>query len=131
MRLKYPTPNKIIETNKFVLNRIVVKKADKPQVLSYSKIEDSLRLCKSTKGDAYDKASCLLVSLTKNHVFASGNRRTALVITKTFLSENKLPHSFKNNGDEAEVLRDIRYGRYDHDEIKKWIKTGKRIYSFK
>jgi len=39
-------------------------------------------------GDAYEKATCLLVGLTKKHAFDSGNRRMAYAATRLFLEAN-------------------------------------------
>ena len=80
-KIKYPTTDEIVEINKLVLREIKVKKADKPELLSYSALMESIEKCETTEGDVYAKASILLKSLVLKHPFASGNRRTALVVT--------------------------------------------------
>jgi len=38
--------------------------------------------------DVLDKASCYMRSLARNHAFQNGNKRTALLVTVTFLEKN-------------------------------------------
>lgn len=38
--------------------------------------------------DILDKASCYMRSLARNHAFQNGNKRTALLVTVTFLEKN-------------------------------------------
>ena len=126
----YPTPEKIIEINKLVLVRIKVKKADKPDLLSYSALNEVIKNCKSEKGDIYDKAVCLLKGITQKHPFASGNRRTAFVVTEDFLIENKAQAKFKNNQKDAKIFKGVREGYYSDEELRNWIKKGE-IREFK
>ena len=129
-KIVYPTPEKIIEINKIVLNRIKVKKADKPEILSYTALIETIEICKNKKGDIYDKAVCLLKGITQRHPFASGNRRTAFVVTEDFLIENKKEAKFQNSEKEAKVFKGIREGYYSDQEITDWIKDGE-IREFK
>ena len=124
-KIKYPTTDELVEINKLVLIEIKVKKADKPELLSYSALKNCIENCENTEGDVYAKASILLKSLVLKHPFASGNRRTALVATKKFLLDNNVESKLKNDEEEAKVLKKIRYGEYKDEEIKEWLKTGK------
>ena len=63
VKIIYPTIDKIIEYNLIILNIIKVKKADKPEVLSYEKIKKVIGECKKCNGDIYDKAAILLKGL--------------------------------------------------------------------
>ena len=54
----------------------------------------------------------MLKFLVLKHPFASGNRRTALVVTKKFLLDNNVESKLKNDREEAKVLKQIRYGEY-------------------
>ena len=76
-RTKYPSPEEVVKLNEIALMEIKVKKADKPVLLSKSKIDGIIHKCKYTKGDIYDKAVCLIQAIIQEHPFASGNRRTA------------------------------------------------------
>ena len=87
-KIVYPTEEKIIEYNFLALELIRVKKADKPHVLSRSKLREVIETCKEKEGDIYDKAIVLLKGLVQKHPFASGNRRTSLIATKDFLLSN-------------------------------------------
>ena len=88
MKIKYPTANEIIETNKKVLTINRAKKADKHTLLSYSKLIKTINKVKKKKGDLKQKSSLLLKELTIGHIFASGNRRTAYLSTVLFIRKN-------------------------------------------
>ena len=86
--IKYQTPTNIIEINKKVLYLNRAKKADKHDLLSYSKLVNTIKKVKNKKGDLKKKASTLLKELTIGHVFASGDRRTAFLTTVYFIRSN-------------------------------------------
>jgi len=121
----YPSSDKIIEYNLLVLNLIKVKKADEAKVLSISKIYEIIEECKGYKGDLYDKALVLLKGLIKKHPFASGNRRTAFIVTKDFVLNNKGKFKIKDDPNYAKVMLGIREDYYTNNDIKEWIKNGK------
>ena len=121
----YPTTEKIIEYNALALVLIKVKKADKPHILSKSRLVEIIEGCKKAEGDTYDKAVYLLKRLIQQHPFASGNRRTAFIATKDFVIINKMRFGIKDDPKQAKVMTGIREGFYTDDEIKEWIKNGK------
>ncbi len=121
----YPSSDKIIEYNLLVLNLIKVKKADEAKVLSISRIYEIIEECKKNKGDLYDKALVLLKGLIKKHPFASGNRRTAFIVAKDFVLNNKGKFKIKDDPNCAKVMLGIREDYYTNNEIKEWIKNGK------
>ena len=110
VKIIYPSIDKIIEYNFLVLEFIKIKKADQSKVLSKSKLREVLEACKEKNGDIYDKATVLLTGLVQSHAFASGNRRTAFVITKEFLLTNKAPFGIPNDPVYAKVLQGVREG---------------------
>ncbi|MBI5797678.1 type II toxin-antitoxin system death-on-curing family toxin [Candidatus Woesearchaeota archaeon] len=116
--ISYPSVNKIIELNFLVLSVIVVKKADRPEILSHVKISSALKHCENFEGDLYDKAATLMKALIKNHAFASGNRRTAFIATKYFLKINNGKFKIPNDPLSAKVMQGIREEYYSHEEIK-------------
>jgi len=126
----YPSKERLIELNMLILNAIQVKKADKAEVLSQTKLRIILETCKEHTGDVYDKASSLLKGIITSHAFASGNRRTAFVATKEFITRNGERFKIKNNIAYAEVMKGIREGYYTDKEIKEWIQHG-TIKTFK
>ncbi|MBI2147067.1 Fic family protein [Candidatus Woesearchaeota archaeon] len=123
--IAYPTTEKIIEYNLLALELIKVKKADKPEVLSRSKITEVIRNCEDNDGDVYDKAVVLLKGLIQKHPFASGNRRTAFITTKDFILANSHTLGIKDDPSAARVMQGIRENYYSHDEIKEWLNHGK------
>lgn len=126
----YPTVDRIIELNKLAIEVIKVKKADKAQVMSEKKITDTVKEVKESNGDIYDKALLLLKNLVQKHPFASGNRRTAFIATKDFLTSNDMSFKIADNPSYAPAMRGIREGYYSDKEIKEWLKNGK-IREFK
>jgi len=126
----YPTPEKIIEYNLLAVSLIRVKKADKAEVLSKARLENVIEECKKFEGNVYDKATVLLRGIAKSHAFASGNRRTAFITTKAFLTENDAKFNIKDDPSQAKVLTGIREGYYSNEEIREWIENGK-IREFK
>lgn len=120
----------MIEFNMMALNLIKTKKADKGEVLSYAKIMEVVTGCEELEGDIYDKAAYLLKKMIKQHAFASGNRRTAFMITKHFLDSNGKEFKITDNPDYAKIMTGIRENYYTDEEIKNWIQNGK-IREFK
>lgn len=70
------------------------------------------------------KAVYLLKNTINKHPFASGNRRTAFIITKHFLLLNELEFNIKDEPEYAKIMTGIRENYYADDEIKNWIKHG-------
>ena len=90
----------------------------------YRKLKGLIEDCKNKEGDIYDKAVTLLKGLIQKHAFASGNRRTAFVVTKEFLLNNQAKFRIKNDPKYAKVMLGIREHYYSEDEIKEWIRNG-------
>ena len=72
----------------------------------------------------------LLKGLVQKHPFASGNRRTAFIATKDFITSNNGKFNIKDDPSQARALQGVREKYYPSEEIKEWIKNGK-IRSFK
>ena len=128
--LRYPTVERIVEYNILTLTLIKVKRGDKAKVLSLKKLGDCIEICKQKEGDMYDKAAVLLIELVRKHPFASGNRRTAVIVTKAFLMENNQEFGPKDEPSQARTLLGIREGYYSEQEVREWIKNG-NIREFK
>lgn len=122
-QVKYPTVKDLIEINKRVLSEIRVKKADRSAVLLGGRavLQNIIEDVKRKKGDIFDKAVLLLKGLIQRHPFESGNRRTAIVSTASFLQVNE---EELNISREINVLQGIREGYYTDGEIKNWLKGG-------
>ncbi|MCL4518326.1 MAG: Fic family protein [Thaumarchaeota archaeon] len=119
--LKYPTSQDLISLNKQVVDRIKVRKADRHNVLSLELINWISSKTRDEPGDAYDKASFLLIEIVQKHPFDSANRRTAYAAAKAFLESND--EEFAPVMD-PKVMLGIREGFYTKAEIKNWLKTG-------
>ena len=130
INIYYPSEDKIIELNILALTLIKIKKGNVPKLLNYKKLSNILEDCKNKEGDIYDKAVVLFKGLIKGHVFASGNRRTAFIVTRDFIMNNKEKFRIKNQASEAKIMTGIREDYYKDNEIKEWIKNGK-IKEFK
>lgn len=126
----YLTPEKIVEFNFLALELIKVRKADKAEILSKSKIREVITECEEKEGDVYDKAVVLLKGLIQKHPFASGNRRTAFIATKNFILINGHKFGVKDDPHFAKVMQGIRENYYSNTDIKEWIQHGK-IREFK
>lgn len=128
--VEYPSVDKIVEFNLLALSILPAKKSDSPKVLSMIKILEVLKSCSEFHGTVFDKAVVLLKGLIQSHAFASGNRRTAFIATKYFLTINNSRFGVEDKPENAKVLLGIRENYYLHDEIKEWIMDGK-IREFK
>jgi len=124
-KIIYPSVEKVIEINILVLNLIPVKKKDQPKVLNAESLRILIKGCISLDGDIHDKATFLLKEITKKHPFASGNRRTAFMVTKDFLEDNGYAFQIQNDPSQARILLGVREGFYSTEEIKEWLKHGK------
>lgn len=125
MVLHYLTDEDLEDFNVLVINLIKVKKADKAEILSKRKLSLVLQEVEDFEGDLYDKAAVLLSGLVKAHAFASGNRRTAFVATKEFVTLNKGKFKILDDPSYAKVMQGVRENYYSHSELKDWIKNGK------
>ena len=121
----YPSVEQITEYNLLILEILKVKKSDTAKVLSYQKLNEVIKECTEKEGDIYDKAVILLSGLVRKHPFASGNRRTAFIVTKDFLWKNHIKLSIKDDPQNARIMLGIREGYYTIEEIKEWIRYGK------
>ncbi len=121
----YPSEEQIIEYNLLILELLKAKKSDAAKVLSYQRLNEIITECKENKGDIYDKAVVLLCGLVRKHPFASGNRRTAFIVTKNFLLQNRVKLVIKDDQENARIMLGIREGYYMIEEIKEWIHYGK------
>ena len=92
--------------------QFTIKKADRPEVLSKSRLVEIVEKCQDSRGDLYDKAAVLLTGIIKRHPFASGNRRTAFIVMVDFLWDNNKHCAIKDDPENARVLLGIREDFY-------------------
>lgn len=135
----YPNSNLIIKINKEILIEYKKNKLGKPG--DFHRCRDKILLkriveeIKYKNGDTIDKAVLLLKRLIQEHIFDSGNRRTAYYVVITFLVLNEVyileDFDFQYyNSLNPNVMIGIREGFYTDKELKTWFET-KNIKEFK
>ena len=67
-----------------------------------------------------DKAASLLESIVSNHPFIDGNKRTAYVLARLFLLQNRMDIKASQQ-DKYEFLMSIASGKMRFEEIVSWI----------
>ena len=96
-----PTVNEIIEVNKKVLDRL-----EPHEVVNRNNLESLLAAFEYYETDnVFHIAGILLWKISKAHAFRQGNKRTAVVVTLTFL-----------NSYEIEIERNTRED-WDNDQL--------------
>ena len=121
----YLTSNHLIRLNMIAIRMFDVKKADKHEVLSRIKLDDVIEVHEDAIGDIYDKAVVLIKELTRKHVFASGNRRTAMLSAILFLTINDAKVFIADTPINSKTMTGIREDYYSDKEIRGWFKNGK------
>lgn len=115
----------VIAAHYFMMNRM--NDADQAGVKDHGLLEFALhRPEQSLFGqDAYpsifDKAAAFLESLVKNHCFHNGNKRTAYLVTKSFLKLNGFQLQMER-ADAVEFIVDIAQGKYSLESIARVLK---------
>ncbi|MEK3718728.1 MULTISPECIES: type II toxin-antitoxin system death-on-curing family toxin [unclassified Paenibacillus] len=114
------TKEEVITAHHFMMKRM--NDADQAGVKDHGLLESAVhRPQQSIFGeDAYpsifDKAAALLESLVKNHCFHNGNKRTAYLVTKSFLILNGY-HLRMQRGFAVEFVVDIAKGVHSLEMI--------------
>jgi len=114
------TKEEVISAHYFMMKRM--NDAEKAGVRGHGLLESVVhRPQQSLIGDdayptLFDKASSLLESLVKNHCFHNGNKRTAYLVTKSFLKLNGF-HLQMEREYAVEFIVDIAKGVHSLDAI--------------
>ena len=78
--------------------------------------------------DVFSKAASILEGIATYHVFADGNKRTAIISCSTFLGFNGYELTASNEAVYAFVLA-VATKKKSMDEIAKWLKVhSKKIH---
>jgi prophage maintenance system killer protein len=120
----YPSVDQVIAYNALSLSHIRVKKADQHEVRSRATIRQVIADAAATAGSVYVQAAVLLTGMVRVHAFASGNRRTALLVTRDCLLSNRATFGVRDDPANARILQGIREGFYTLTEIQEWLRTG-------
>jgi death on curing protein len=120
--MKWVTTESVIEIHKIV----IASTGGSPGIRSLGALESSLfsPLATFDGKDLYpgllDKAAMLLYSISSNHPFVDGNKRTAFVISVTVLEDN----GFKTHFTQDEVvlfMLKVAQDNADQTQIKEWL----------
>lgn len=111
----------------YIHEKIIEFAGGKQGVRDFTLLHSGLERCKATFGgeDLYptlfDKAGALLHSLTMNHPFLDGNKRTAYAVMVRFLNANK----YEVESDQEEIVRmcvAVDNEGWGVIKIKEWLK---------
>ena len=91
----------------------------------FNQIIDNVR---ELEGDIYVKGAKLLILLTRNRIWADGQKRTAYLTTKTFVEQNGGQFNEKEPVSVNRFLRNLTF-KYSDLQVEKWIKDGKEPVS--
>ena len=67
-----------------------------------------------------DKAAATLESITKNHPFIDGNKRTAYVLMRLFLLREHLDIDASEE-EKYQMVMEVSQGRHSIEDIRNWI----------
>ncbi len=81
--------------------------------------------------DIIGEAAALMESLTKNHSFLDGNKRSAFFATDVFLRLNG--YFIECSEEEANILfiKNLEENKFRFEIVKKWLKENTRIINAK
>jgi len=74
--------------------------------------------------DLIEEASALWESLSQNHPFIDGNKRTAFAVTYTFLVINRAVLTASARETEAFVITLYETGRFDFEHLNGWLRAN-------
>lgn len=115
-----PAPEQIIEAHERVVSRYDLTHTGARVASPRLSFERILRDVDDYEGN-YHRAAALLQKIITAHYFEDGNKRTAWVMTRTYLeSYGYIPEDTSERAER--VLRNIRL--FNVNEIAKWFETG-------
>ncbi len=78
-------------------------------------------------GDVVEQAAALFESLTRNHPFIDGNKRTAITATAVFLRLNGFKLQFNDAEAYEWMISHIESGRFTKSEAEEWLRAHARL----
>lgn len=115
---KFLTKEEVVSAHYFMMGRM--NDADQAGVKEHSLLDSAVHRPQQSIFGAYtslfDKAAALLESLVNNHCFHNGNKRTAYLVTKSFLLLNGY-HLRMERKYEVEFIVDIATGSHTLETI--------------
>lgn len=126
MELQILTVDDVIDINKYIISNF----GGSHTVLNKSLLEQSVNSPYHTFGgqDLYettiDKAVQLCYSLCKNHCFADGNKRTALISMLVFLDINNVNVNNLDHSSLSSLINGVAEGSKNKQAIHNWLETN-------
>lgn len=128
MERRYVTIAEVEEIHK----RVLLHAGGSPGVRDRGALESAVfRPQTGYYADAIEEAAALMESLTNNHPFVDGNKRTAFVTTDVFLKANGLQMVCTNEEAEEFFLSNLRRGTFRFPRIRDWLRKVVRVYPSK
>ena len=88
-----------------------------------SSFNDIIRLVQDMPGSLTLKAAQMLILLSRNRIWADGQKRTAYVTTKTFLELNDGAMRETDPSRVSQFMRNLTF-KYSREQVEKWIRHG-------
>lgn len=132
MKIKVPTVENIIQTNKYVCS----EKEQSSQLLDREKIETALSTAFYPGSEPFENggvarlAEALCFYLTKAHAFLDGNKRTATLSAVLFMNSNGwdliYPENDENQFTElANIINKATASEISKDQLIEWFELHK------
>jgi death on curing protein len=125
--IKYLTKEEVITGHYFMMKKM--GDLEQAGVKDHSLLKSAIfRLGQSEFGEEtyptlFDKAAALMDSLSKNHPFHNGNKRTAYIVVKSFLMINGYHLQFERDF-AVNLMVDIVKGEYSLEDIAKLLQEN-------
>lgn len=135
MKIKVPTVENIVQTNKYVCN----EKGQASQLLDRGKIESALSTAFYPGSEPFENggvarlAGALCFYLTKAHAFLDGNKRTATLSAVLFMNSNGWDLIYPENDEDefselAKIINHATASEITKDQLIDWFENHKIIF---
>ena len=88
-----------------------------------SSFDEIIQMVQDTSGGITQRAAGMLIMLSRNRIWADGQKRTAYVTTQTFLELNGGAMSETDPSKVSQFMRDLTF-KYSREQVEKWIRNG-------
>jgi death-on-curing protein len=134
MKIKVPTVENVIQTNKYVCN----EKEQASQLLDRGKIESALSTAFYPGSEPFENggvarlAGALCFYLTKAHAFLDGNKRTATLSAVLFMNSNGWDLIYPENDEDeftelTKIINQATASEITKDQLIDWFENHKII----
>jgi prophage maintenance system killer protein len=88
-----------------------------------SSFDEIIQMIQDTRGGITLRAAGMLIMLSRNRIWADGQKRTAYVTTKTFLELNGGAIKESDPSKVSQFMRNLTF-KYSRGQVEKWIRNG-------